>query len=65
MEKTIQYRSLIISIEAPDAKVSNESEFHWKVKRQDGSVEEESDFGCETEEEAIHDAKEFIDSWYE
>lgn len=65
MGKTIPYRSLIISIEAPDTKVSKESDFHWKVKRQDGSIEEESDFGCETEEEAIQDAKKFIDSWYE
>ena len=65
MVKTLKYRSLIISIEDHCDPHAKESEFHWQVKRQDGSIEEESDNGSETEEEAIQGAKDFIDSWYE
>lgn len=65
MQKTFTYRSLIISINEHRDAHSKESEFYWKVKRQDGSLEEEGDLGSDNEQEAIDEAKTFIDSRYE
>lgn len=63
-KREIKYKQFTIIIEFDGAGTGNKC-FTWVVNRADGSNLDISEFEHETENDAIEEAKQCIDDWYE